>query len=200
MNSLELEFLFLVNFSLHVSPEVYFKYFTELTNHTSFSLQENTGSKVVTGPGGTGGRGGCEGAVAKAAAAAEAATMSSEEAIGTAENARKRRGAQGMGRNADTNARREPVSDAHSQKHVQQGQQQVHSQQQPHLHQRPRQSQRRQSTIMTDAEDFTDVVAEKGEGIAGGGGGGGCMEVDMESGTEVAEGGSLSSSHGIRVG
>ena len=33
MNSLELEFLFLVNFSLHVSPDVYFKYFTELTNH-----------------------------------------------------------------------------------------------------------------------------------------------------------------------
>jgi hypothetical protein len=33
MNSLELEFLFLVNFSLHVTPDVYTKYKEELTNH-----------------------------------------------------------------------------------------------------------------------------------------------------------------------
>eukprot|EP00949_MAST-11_sp_MAST-11-sp1_P000518 g518.t1 len=33
MNSLEVEFLFLINFSLHVTPEVFCKYYNELCNH-----------------------------------------------------------------------------------------------------------------------------------------------------------------------
>ena len=33
MNSLEVEFLFLLNFSLHVPPETYKKYYVELCNH-----------------------------------------------------------------------------------------------------------------------------------------------------------------------
>lgn len=35
MNSLEVEFLFLINFSLHVPPETYRKYYVELCNHAS---------------------------------------------------------------------------------------------------------------------------------------------------------------------
>ena len=37
MNALELEFLFLTNFSLHVSPESYARYYNELANHYVFS-------------------------------------------------------------------------------------------------------------------------------------------------------------------
>ena len=33
MNSLEVEFLFLINFSLHVTPDNYSRYYTELCNH-----------------------------------------------------------------------------------------------------------------------------------------------------------------------
>ena len=35
MNAMELDFLFLINFSLFVSPSVYNKYFTELSNHAT---------------------------------------------------------------------------------------------------------------------------------------------------------------------
>jgi hypothetical protein len=35
MNSLEVEFLFLINFSLHVPPETYRKYYIELCNHAA---------------------------------------------------------------------------------------------------------------------------------------------------------------------
>ena len=34
INSLELEYLFLINFSLHVTPEAFRKYYMELANHT----------------------------------------------------------------------------------------------------------------------------------------------------------------------
>lgn len=37
INSLEVEFLFLVNFSLHVTEEVYYRYFSELMNHAANS-------------------------------------------------------------------------------------------------------------------------------------------------------------------
>ena len=37
MNSLELEFLFLTNFSLHVSTDAYAKYYNELANHYVFA-------------------------------------------------------------------------------------------------------------------------------------------------------------------
>ncbi len=40
MNSLELEFLFLVNFTLHVTPDVYQKYYNELIAHP---FKHNTG-------------------------------------------------------------------------------------------------------------------------------------------------------------
>lgn len=37
MNSLELEYLFLINFSLHVTPKEYAKYYNELANHYVFA-------------------------------------------------------------------------------------------------------------------------------------------------------------------
>jgi hypothetical protein len=43
MNSLELEFLFLVNFTLHVSPDVYEKYTRELSNHAQQLLEVEPG-------------------------------------------------------------------------------------------------------------------------------------------------------------
>jgi hypothetical protein len=45
INSLEVEFLFLINFSLHVTEEVYFRYFTELANHAV-----NSACHCCTGP------------------------------------------------------------------------------------------------------------------------------------------------------
>jgi len=54
VNSLELEFLFSIKFSLHVSTEVYGKYFEVLANHMLCSASTTDNSR------GVGGGGGCE--------------------------------------------------------------------------------------------------------------------------------------------
>ena len=66
MNSLELEFLFLVNFTLHVPPDVYEKYTRELSNHAQQLLDHEGGAGGVQQPivGGDGAEGAKDGGAA----------------------------------------------------------------------------------------------------------------------------------------
>jgi len=58
MNSLEVEFLFRINFSLHVTPDLYFKYHSELVTHAVAADGSKTaGVMVGSVGGGVGGQG-----------------------------------------------------------------------------------------------------------------------------------------------
>lgn len=50
MNSLELEFLFLINFTLYVDPESYNKYYMELFNHAATLVSPGTSWKLGIAP------------------------------------------------------------------------------------------------------------------------------------------------------
>ena len=51
MNSLEVEFLFRINFSLHVTPDLYFKYHSELVTHAVAADGSKVGVLVGGGEG-----------------------------------------------------------------------------------------------------------------------------------------------------